>query len=169
MWILNVFLQDRWSSKALIAKAEALYNICNFEHSLVLFTRARVVAPDSGVASNGVSKSTKTILNKISRSDVFSFKHSRTFFDFLRREGPLSVDKFIRNENKFKVAVALKTSIAKCSVAGMKNVVESLKTETVEPSKKVKNRMREDKRFLRNLETSLEPLKTQSSQDIALR
>ena len=34
--------QDPRCSKALIAKAEALYNICDFEHSLMLFIRCRV-------------------------------------------------------------------------------------------------------------------------------
>ena len=31
--------QNTRSTKALLAKAESLYNTCNFEHSLVLFTR----------------------------------------------------------------------------------------------------------------------------------
>ena len=115
-----VLSHDPWCSKALIAKAEALYNICDFEHrcfysflhfkikldlilSLMLFIRGRSVAPDSSVAANGVSKSTKTILNKISNPDIFFFMHSKTFFDFLRKDGSDAVNKFMKNEIKFKL------------------------------------------------------------------
>ena len=114
--------QDSKCAKALIAKAEALYNICDFEHSLMLFIRGRRVAPDSSVAATGVSKSTKTILNKISHQDVFFFKNSKHFFDFLRKDGSESVEKFLKNENKFKYAVSLKT----ITNAGIKGVSEEL-------------------------------------------
>ena len=152
----------------MIAKAEALYNICDFEHSLVLFTRAKKVAPDSAIAQNGVSKSTKTILNKISNQSIFTFKNSRTFYDFLRREGPTSVEKFMNNENKFKIAVALKASIAKCQKPGIQNVVESINSEKVKVSKS-KSRMKEDKKFLKNLEKSLICLNTASVRDSSIR
>ena len=92
----------------MIAKAEALYNICDFEHSLMLFMRSKVVAPDSSVATTGISKCTKTILNKLSSQDVFFFKNSKHFFDFLRKDGSMSVEKYLNNENNFKVAVAVK-------------------------------------------------------------
>ena len=104
----------------MIAKAEALYNICDFEHSLMLFIRGRRVAPDSAVAATGVSKSTKTILNKVSHQDVFLFKNSKHFFDFLRKEGFESVEKFIKNENKFKYAVSIK------SLTGLAGVTQQL-------------------------------------------
>ena len=74
-----------------------------FIFSLMLFIRGRAVAPDSAVAANGVSKSTKTILNKISNPDIFFFMHSKTFFDFLRKDGAEAVDKFMKNEMKFKL------------------------------------------------------------------
>ena len=74
----------------------------------MLFMRSKVVAPDSSVAGTGISKCTKTILNKLSSQDVFFFKNSKYFFDFLRKEGGHSVEKYLNNENNFKVAVAVK-------------------------------------------------------------
>lgn len=37
-------------------KAEALYNLCEFEHSLVAFCRGRRLAPDKESFSNGMVK-----------------------------------------------------------------------------------------------------------------
>ena len=45
-------------------KAESLYNICDFEHSLVLFTRGQYLSPDSSLVKNGISKCRK-IYNEI--------------------------------------------------------------------------------------------------------
>ena len=36
--------------KAVIAKAESLYNTCDFEHALVLFIRGQFLAPDLSIA-----------------------------------------------------------------------------------------------------------------------
>ena len=61
------------------------------------------MAPDSAVAANGVSKSTKTILNKLAPNDVFFFFHSKNFIDFLRREGPEALEKFMSDERRIKI------------------------------------------------------------------
>ena len=120
--------------------------------SLMLFIRGRSVAPDSSVASNGVSKSTKTILNKISNPDIFFFMHSKTFFDFLRKD---AVNKFMKNEIKFK----LKMMAALRSKANSKTAKRDEKG-TEEKLAVKPNRMRQDKLFLKNLENSLVSLKS---------
>ena len=66
-------------------------------------SRSLTVAPDSAVAANGVSKSTKTILNKLAPNDVFFFFHSKNFIDFLRREGPEALEKFMSDERRIKI------------------------------------------------------------------
>ena len=121
----------------------------------MLFIRGRSVAPDSSVGANGVSKSTKTILNKISNPDIFFFMHSKTFFDFLRKDGADAVNKFMKNEIKFK----LKMMAALRSKANSKT--EKRDEKGTEEKLAVKpNRMRQDKLFLKNLENSLVSLKS---------
>ena len=121
----------------------------------MLFIRGRAVAPDSAVAANGVSKSTKTILNKISNPDIFFFVHSKTFFDFLRKDGSEAVNKFMKNEIKFKLKMMAALRSKANSNVGKKNEKGATEKLTVKP-----NRMRQDKLFLKHLEDSLVSLKS---------
>ena len=66
-----------------------------------------MVTPDSPEATNGISKSKKTILTKTSANDVFSFRRSGTFFNFLRKEGCGSVERYLNDKDKFRVGVTL--------------------------------------------------------------
>ena len=118
--------------------------------SLMLFIRGRAVAPDSAVAANGVSKSTKTILNKISNPDIFFFMHSKTFFDFLRKDGAEAVDKFMKNEIKFKLKMMAALRSKAHSKMEKKDEIGATEKLAVKP-----NRMKQDKLFLKNLENSL--------------
>ena len=68
-----------------------------------------MVTPDSPEATNGISKSKKPILNKTRDDDVFSFRRSGTFFNFLRKKGCGSVESYLNDEEKFRVSVTLKT------------------------------------------------------------
>ena len=126
-----------------------------FIFSLMLFIRGRAVAPDSAVAANGVSKSTKTILNKISNPDIFFFMHSKTFFDFLRKDGAEAVDKFMKNEIKFKLKMMAALRSKAHSKMEKKDEIGATEKLAVKP-----NRMKQDKLFLKNLENSLVSLKS---------
>ena len=126
-----------------------------FIFSLMLFIRGRAVAPDSAVAANGVSKSTKTILNKISNPDIFFFMHSKTFFDFLRKDGAEAVDKFMKNEIKFKLKMMAALRSKAHSRREKKDEIGATEKLAVKP-----NRMKQDKVFLKNLENSLVSLKS---------
>ena len=126
-----------------------------FIFSLMLFIRGRAVAPDSAVAANGVSKSTKTILNKISNPDIFFFMHSKTFFDFLRKDGAEAVDKFMKNEIKFKLKMMAALRSKAHSRMEKKDEIGATEKLAVKP-----NRMKQDKVFLKNLENSLVSLKS---------
>ena len=121
----------------------------------MLFIRGRSVAPDSSVAANGVSKSTKTILNKISNPDIFFFMHSKTFFDFLRKDGSDAVNKFMKNEIKFKLKMMAALRSNANSKTEKKNEKGTDEKLSVKP-----NRMRQDKLFLKNLESSLVSLRS---------
>ena len=68
-----------------------------------------MVTPDSPEATNGISKSKKTILNKTRADDVFFFRKSGPLFDFLRKKGFGSVDSYLNDEDKFRVSETLKT------------------------------------------------------------
>ena len=137
--------------------AESLYNVCEFEHALLIFTKGKKLAPDSERIEAGISKCKKTILNKVGDGDVFFFPGSKRFIDHLRKGGNSIVENFINKEN------AAKTWKTTCNLASMsKNtaIATSLKKEEKHKAKKlvVPDRMKKDKDYLRNLEKSLVPL-----------
>ena len=66
-----------------------------------------MVTPDSPEATNGISKSKKTILNKTRDDDVFSFRRSGTFFNFLRTEGCDSVESYLNDKDKLRADLTL--------------------------------------------------------------
>ena len=139
--------------KAIIAKAESLYNICNFEHALVLFIRGQYLAPDSSVVQNGILKCKKTISNKISDEDVFFFSGSKLFFDHLRREGEGAVDAFINGVDQSFRTVSSLAAIKK------KSIVEKVKRDKGDKKPAARNdRMKADKMFLKSLEKTIKPL-----------
>ena len=144
--------QDSRCVKALIAKAEALYNTCDFEHALVLFTRTKFLSPDSCVAENGILKCKKTILNKIEDEDLFFFSGSKHFFDHLRKEGKGSTNAFLTGKEKsFRGHVSL-TGIMHRSIKEKK--VKPVPKKTTKKT----DRMKADKLFLKSLDKSLKPL-----------
>ena len=136
-----------------MAKAESLYNICDFEHSLLLFTRSQRLAPDCSLGMTGILKCKKTISNKIYQEDVFFFRGSKYFLDHLRREGGGGVDAFLTGQEQSFRAVS--------SLASIKQKMKKMKDDKVEGKKKNggrKDRMREDKIFLKNLEKTIKPM-----------
>jgi hypothetical protein len=86
--------------KAIIAKAESLYNICDFEDALLLFTRGQNLAPDSSLVQTGILKGKKTISNKLYDENIFFFTGSEYFIDHLRREGKDGVEAFLNGEEQ---------------------------------------------------------------------
>ena len=94
-----LIFKDPYCVKAIMAKAESLYNLCDFEHALVLFTKGAKLAPDSDGIQAGILKCKNTILNKISDKDVFFFSGSKHFIDYLRKQGDTSIDSFINDDD----------------------------------------------------------------------
>ena len=150
-----MFYQDPECVKAVLAKAESLYNICDFEHALVLFIRGKYLAPDSSLAANGIMKCKKTILNKISDVDLFFFSGSKYLFDFFRNEGNRSIDSYINDEGRsFRVTTALANIQRKSVKEEKKGRHERCEKH---PGSKT-DRMKVDKDFLKKLEKSIRPL-----------
>ena len=78
---------DKKYVKALLVKAEALYNTCKFEHALVLFHRGLVLAPEGEDFRLGVQKCRKTIQCTISPKFRFlAFPGVEKLFSCMRKE-----------------------------------------------------------------------------------
>ena len=148
----------------MIAKAESLYNVCDFEHALVLFTKGRKLAPDSDGLQAGILKCKKTILNIVCDQDVFFFLGSKHFIDYLRKQGDDSVEVFINDDNSEKTwkkmfdLVSLGTKGRRASVVDRQDKIEKRKTGKDQKEPKKQDRMKKDKEYLRQLEKSLVPL-----------
>ena len=62
-----VLMTDGYNYKGIHIKAEALFNLCYFEHAMVLFHRGTVMFPESEEFQFGVTKCRKTILDGVSK------------------------------------------------------------------------------------------------------
>ena len=133
--------------------AESLYNVCEFEHALKIFTQGRKLAPDSEKLKAGILKCRKTILNQVEDTNIFVFPGSMHFVDYLQKGGKDAVNDFINSKNTGKL---WKTDLNMSSMGKTTEVTGSL---TKEPKKLVTpDRMKKDKDYLRRLETSLAPM-----------
>ena len=56
-----VMSRDKNNVRAILVKAESLYNTCFFEHSLILFHRGKALAPENEEFRLGIQKCHKTI------------------------------------------------------------------------------------------------------------
>ena len=139
--------------KAIIAKAESLYNICDFEHALLLFTRGQYLAPDSSLVQTGILECKKTISNKLCDDDIFFFTGSKYFIDHLRRGGKEGVEAYLTGKEQSFRAVS--------SLTAIKQKMTRLKVNQEKDEKKNivrKDRMKADKMFLKNLKKTIRPI-----------
>ena len=83
-WAEDVLKNDANYIPAVLIKGESLYNICDFEHAMVVFyTGLRIMKTHSGFKS-GIVKCKKTILNTLDHQDIFNFDGSENFYKDLR-------------------------------------------------------------------------------------
>ena len=143
---------------AMLTKAGALYELCEFEHSMALFTRASHLAPDSQVARDGILKCRKTILNRLEDDTVFSFNGAKSFINLLRKKGHGSVEQFLEKKD---ARTSFQFATTALGLGSKASVMDSKKAKA--PKKKgqsVKDRMKEDRRFLESLQTKLSSSQT---------
>ena len=114
-----VLMTDGYNYKGIFIKAEALFNLCYFEHAMVLFTRGKVSSCISQTNSNvedsmifagslkkqvmfpeseefrfGVHKCRKTILDGVSKGAIYLGGGVLTMFRIMRKLTEMrSVDK----------------------------------------------------------------------------
>ena len=147
-----------------MVKAESLYNICDFEHALVLFTRGKALIPDFEGIQSGILKCRKTILNKVDPDEVFFFSGSKHFIDYLRKQGSGAVDAFIQDDNtdkNWKKTFALvNLNAKKGNKDDLAQRMRSSERMNIKEQKRGhrQDRMKKDKIYLKQLEKSLLPL-----------
>lgn len=71
--------------KAILIKAEGLYNMCQFELALVFFHQGQNLAPDFEDFRLGIQKCRKTIQDTVSNPDVFNMDGLQGMFNILRK------------------------------------------------------------------------------------
>ena len=62
---------DKNNVKAILIKAESLFNCCQFEHALLLFHRGQKLAPEDDEFRLGIQKCHKTIKDSVRDERVF--------------------------------------------------------------------------------------------------
>ena len=143
--------------KVLITKAGALYELCEFENSLIFFCRAQNLAPDSKSVRDGIMKCRKTILNKLEYANVFNFKASKQFIDLLQEKGDRGAQKYFSSRDA-KISFKSAANIVK-NVLEPKNYLKRKgeNREMIKQGQNADNRMKKDRDFLKSLQKSIVP------------
>ena len=141
----------------MLTKAGALYELCEFEHSLKFFTRAHFIASDSQIAKDGMLKCKKTILNRFDDEKVFVFQGGKQFIDFLRNKGDGGTEAYLSSKD---ARMAFKCGT---DVVGIKTTTDQQrpkktkrgKQTTKSKAKGAQNRMKEDRNFLQSIQAKI--------------
>ena len=144
-------LQDPKNLTALVTKAECLYCLCKFEHALVFYNRAIQLSPNSKKLAKEKDKCEKTILNTLSGKNVFNFKGSHNFIDFVTDSS--SMMKLDEEENILKLfagAVCLKSQNEKANTITKKGKQKE-RLQNANP-------LKSDQEYFRNLGKNLKPI-----------
>ena len=94
-------LKKNTSSEAQFVMAEALYNMCQFEHALVAYNQGTKLIPEIPGFHLGMEKCKETIINIIRRPDLFTFEGHEDFFNDLQyalKTDKDAIKNFIHND-----------------------------------------------------------------------
>lgn len=80
-----VLEQEPKNTKAILIKAEGLFNLCQFELALVFFHRGQVLNWDANDFRLGIQKCRKTIQDTVQDATVFHYSGLDGMFSILRR------------------------------------------------------------------------------------
>ena len=148
-------LSKQQSSEAQFVKAEALYNLCQFEHALVAFNKGARMAQDSKEFFVGREKCQETINNIVKRPAILIFEGCEAFFDELREELQVNKDAindFIHEDTTNSVK---QRSLSKLN--------RNARQKTKDLKQRKPHRLAADKAFLTDLATGLRGTQIQGS------
>ena len=156
--------------EAIWIKAESLYNNCDFEHAMAVFSRGLRVSPGFEGFITGIAKCRKTIQNTLYKEDAFSFPGSSLLLEKLRVDisnDPLTIDRMLDDSLKIEVEdeepaktvqtskkgiwmnMATKSMINRTNVKGCLSKIKMVGTKKNKPV----DRLKDDKEYLKKLES----------------
>ena len=161
---------DPTCTEAIWIKAESLYNNCDFEHAMAVFSRGLRISPGFDGFITGIAKCRKTIQNTLYKEDAFNFPGSTLLLEKLRvdiENDPDTVDKMLDDAIKIEVPeddsdhstkVFQKGAWMNAATKSMINKSDDVKScltqiKTVGKKKnKLVDRLKDDKKYLKKLE-----------------
>ena len=117
----RVLKHDHKHVGAMLIKAESLYNLCQFEHAMVLFHRGEVLAPEKEEFRLGVQKCRTTITDGMRGTDIFNVEGANMLFTFLRRSAE------IKASDTTKYRYVKPGENTKSSISAILKMMENLK------------------------------------------
>ena len=164
----QVLQQSPTFTEALLVKAEAFYNSCQFEHALLIFHRGARLSADSEGFSNGIAKCKKTLQNIVGHSDMFSFSGLTIFMRKVKsktEKDPEFLDKFLAGRETIP-PLSFQGSSSRWTTAASGELGNKQGDRGKKPGKK-ETSMAADKKYLQNLTKIME--KEKSSRGVAGR
>ena len=119
--------------KAILVKAEGLFNLCQFELALVFFHRGQALSPDLESFRLGIQKCRRTIQETVKDNSVFAFNGVLGMFSILRRNADIQ-DQASSGSAAFDDRQALKN--AQKDYFGVMNVAKKFKTNLKKATEK---------------------------------
>lgn len=158
----TVLEENRCYVKALLVKAEALYNTCDFEHALVIFHRGQGLASDIDDFRLGIQKCRKTINQTVSKDFEFRVDPSGVLFEEIAKQLEAQESLFKAkysedprdNNNKRRNWAERGHSLSNSSLANAavsKKKVVKFEVKKGKMKRKKNDRLGEDKAYLNQL------------------
>ena len=162
----SVLRLDPTCVEAIWIKAESLYNNCDFEHAMAVFSRGLRISPGFEGFITGIAKCRKTIQNTLYKEDCFIFPGVSLLLEKLRvdiESDADTIDKMIDETIRIEIPEDNPNNQVKISQkvvwmeAATKSVIKKADVKSsIQLAGKKKNmpvdRLKEDKKYLRKLE-----------------
>ena len=150
-----VLSEEKRNRKATFVKAVALFNLCNFEHALVLYHKAARMSPDSLVFRHGIIQCTAAITRVLDTPGCFEDASEtisvNSVIKYLKKPAvPKGTAKLVALD-KFKKLMDPKPKTSKYENIDVILKMEKKKTKKKDP-------LDQDKDFLKGLVKELDPI-----------
>ena len=123
----KVLRNEKKCIESIRIKAESLFNLCQFEHSLLLFHRGQGFCPESEDFRLGIQKCRKTIKDSVKDGSIFKRESAELLFKILRRTTEMRSSEI----TKFQFQGKSKKTLG---FHGILNLIKKTEEETVDGS-----------------------------------
>ena len=137
----TILCTKKQSLTAMRVKADSLFNLCDFEHALVMYHKGRNLAPRNSQFEKGIDNCEETIKRLLNNKEVFNYVGTILFTD--------RINKSMATQTTFSMKIVAANKFKTYKEDKIKKDLELI--ESGKKIKKKKDRLGRDKQFLTKL------------------